>query len=514
MKKPKVQLSETPINEAALQYINNPFTINGITYATIPSIFTKDKVANPRTKEDTNTPNVYVKQGTDGKWYQTRMDKDANNINYYLDNKALIDRSNEIIDNQWEQGDGHKIAVNQADARARQQWFSNEDATKFLLTTAGLGALGGGLISAPLATTLGLAGSYVGGKAVDKGMQLGTGKTWAQWMNDKTGLPEWFSEFTNPGTIAGGGIGGRKGFKWDKSVQNNLNYSLARRKWYAPIEYAIAHNPIGRRGIQMAMNTTDFSDPKMMLDLYFARLPRELAQKEVRKRAAAQLNYLLFGKVPKKIPSTYKNLPTEGRTGYYDSFDYHGQGATGLRGNTPERLRGEQIFKSPKRQLLFNTGLDERYFTKVNDGDYSTWEPYLLDHPEYRNDIYITNQVGPTKIPQDKVISLGRPKTAKKVEGDLFLVEEGQPWDKLSYNAAGHRLERGILPNGRIVQRSSDLYKFNPTDYFAREWADKTKLNDFGLHIVDEATKNNVFMVRTPWHPIEEAHFYDAFYKQ
>jgi len=40
------------------------------------------------------------------------MDKDANNINYYLDNKALIDRSNEIIDNQWEQGDGHKIAVN------------------------------------------------------------------------------------------------------------------------------------------------------------------------------------------------------------------------------------------------------------------------------------------------------------------------------------------------------------------------------------------------------------------
>lgn len=80
-------------------------------------------------------------------------------------------------------------------------------------------------------------------------MQLGTGKTWGQWASDKTGLPEWFSEFTNPGTIVGGGIGGRKGFKWSKSVQNNLNYSLARGKWYAPIEYAIAHNPIGRRGI-------------------------------------------------------------------------------------------------------------------------------------------------------------------------------------------------------------------------------------------------------------------------
>lgn len=67
-------MNETPINEAALQYINNPFTINGITYATIPNIYTKGKVANPKTKEDTNTSNVYVKQGADGKWYQTRMD--------------------------------------------------------------------------------------------------------------------------------------------------------------------------------------------------------------------------------------------------------------------------------------------------------------------------------------------------------------------------------------------------------------------------------------------------------
>lgn len=508
MKKPKVQLSETPINEAASQYINNPFTVNGITYATIPSEYTKGKIANPKTKEDTDTSNVYVRQGTDGKWYQTRMDKDANNINYYLDNKSLIDRSNEIIDNQWEQGDGHKIAVNQADARARQQWFSNEDATKFLLTTAGLGALGGGLISAPLATTLGLGGSYVGGKAVDKGMQLGTGKTWAQWMNDKTGLPEWFTEFTNPGAIIGGG----KGFKWGKSAQNNLNYSLARKTWYAPIEYTIAHNPIGKRGIYMAMNSTDWGEPRVFLEPYFKELPKLLAQKEIRKRTMAQLNYLLFGKTPKKIPSTFRGRPAEELTGYYDSFDYDGIGSTGFRGNTPEGLRGDQIFKSPKRQLLFNTGLDERFVTKVNDGDYSTWESYLLDHPEYRNDIYITKQLGPTKIPQDKVVSLGRPET-RKINGDLFLTGKGQ-WNDLSYNAAGHRLERGVLPDGRIVQRSSDLYKFNPTDYFARNWARYNKINDFGLNTVNEATKNNVFMVRTPWYPIEEAHYYDAFYEQ
>lgn len=197
-------LDDTPVDVDVSQYINNPFTVNGITYATVPSRYTKGKIANPRTKEDANTSNVYIKQGADGKWYQTRMDKDAANINYHLNQQDIVNRSNEIIDNQWRQGDGETIRVNQGDAKARQQWFSNEDATKFLLTTAGLGALGAGAISAPLATALGLAGGYAGGKAVDKGMQLGTGKNWGKWMSDKTGLPEWFSEFTNPGAIVGG----------------------------------------------------------------------------------------------------------------------------------------------------------------------------------------------------------------------------------------------------------------------------------------------------------------------
>lgn len=201
-------LDDTPVDVDVSQYINNPFTVNGITYATVPSRYTKGKIANSITKEDANASNVYIKQGVDGKWYQTRMDKDAANINYHLNQRDIVNRSNEIIDNQWRQGDGETIRVNQGDARARQQWFSNEDATKFLLTTAGLGALGGGIISAPLATTLGLVGGYAGGKAVDKGMQLSTGKNWGEWMSDKTGLPEWFSEYTNPGTIIGGSLAG------------------------------------------------------------------------------------------------------------------------------------------------------------------------------------------------------------------------------------------------------------------------------------------------------------------
>jgi len=220
-------LDDTPIGADVSQYINNPFTVNGITYATVPSRYTKGKIANSRTKEDANTSNVYIKQGADGKWYQTRMDKDAANINYHLNQQDIANRSNETIDNQWRQGDGETIRVNQGDARARQQWFSNEDATKFLLTTAGLGALGAGAISAPLTTALGIAGGYAGGKAVDKGMQLGTGKTWGEWMSDKTGLPEWFSEYTNPGAIVGGTAAGL-GYSKLASAYTNPNSLLNR----------------------------------------------------------------------------------------------------------------------------------------------------------------------------------------------------------------------------------------------------------------------------------------------
>lgn len=216
-------LDETEVSKEANQVIKDKFTVNGVTYGTIPSHYTKGKIANSKTKSDITSDRVYVRQGDDGKWYQTRMDKDGNNINYYLDNKALIDRSNEIIESQSKQGIGHKIEVDKADARARQQWFSNEDATKFLLTTAGLGTLGGGFISAPLATTLGLVGGYAGGKAVDAGMRLGTGKTWGEWMSDKTGLPEWVTEFTNPGTVVGG-IGGIRGagYKLNTSLRTPI----------------------------------------------------------------------------------------------------------------------------------------------------------------------------------------------------------------------------------------------------------------------------------------------------
>lgn len=222
-------LDETEVPKEASQFIKDRFTVSGVTYSKIPSYYTKGKIANSKTgKRMTDADFVYVRQGADGKWYQTRMDKDAANINYHLNKQDIVNRSNETIDNQWRQGDGETIRVNQGDARARQQWFSNEDATKFLLTTAGLGALGAGAISAPLATALGLAGGYAGGKAVDKGMQFGTGKTWGEWMSDKTGLPEWFSEYTNPGAIVGGTAAAGLGYSKLASAYTNPNSLLNR----------------------------------------------------------------------------------------------------------------------------------------------------------------------------------------------------------------------------------------------------------------------------------------------
>ena len=45
----------------------------------------------------------------------------------------------------------------------------------------------------------------MGGKAVDKASQAYNGKTWAQNVNNLTGLSENLSEWTNPGTWVGWG---------------------------------------------------------------------------------------------------------------------------------------------------------------------------------------------------------------------------------------------------------------------------------------------------------------------
>lgn len=493
------------ITPESYQFIKDQFTVNGVTYGKIPSQYTKGKIANSKTKENIKSDNVYVRLGNDGKWYQTRMDKDAANINYHLNQQDIANRSNQIIDNQWRQGDGETIRVNQGDARARQQWFSNEDATKFLLTTAGLGALGIGAVSAPLATALGLAGGYAGGKAVDKGMQLGTGKTWGEWMSDKTGLPEWFSEFTNPGTIVGGAVGGYKGYKFDESFTRPLiDYTKNRGTFYAPAEYIVAHTPVGRRAIYTAMNTTERFNP---IPTIKTGLGQMIKTSDGREKGKAVLKYILTGKPTNnrfKITGTeYVTLPNKNDS-FYASFS--------------DEAAGGLIFNNssltPKKQLIFGSGLDPKYFREVGTSDqHGVLTNYTHNlNPQYKNAKVFETNLNSKDTPIQNVKSLGTLK--RDVEGQINLYDKtgkSNGW----YNAGGHQIEVGITPDGLPVERSIDIYKFNPSEY-ANKWIKGkgqkyNKLFDFGLHTVEEATKNNVFIVRTPWYSRQNRAWYDSY---
>ena len=68
------------------------------------------------------------------------------------------------------------------------------------LTATGVGAL----TSAPVTFLATTAGGYAGSKAVDTGMQLATGKSWAENMSNWTGLDKEPAEITNPGLWVGG----------------------------------------------------------------------------------------------------------------------------------------------------------------------------------------------------------------------------------------------------------------------------------------------------------------------
>ena len=79
---------------------------------------------------------------------------------------------------------------------------------KHSLPLLGLAATGiGSFLSAPITTTAAMAGGWAGGKTLDSGMKLATGKSWAENMYDWTGLDKEPAEVTNPGMWVGGGVG-------------------------------------------------------------------------------------------------------------------------------------------------------------------------------------------------------------------------------------------------------------------------------------------------------------------
>lgn len=133
---PKKKIEFTEIPADALQYIddNDIFVVNGTAYATIPSQYTRGKIANPKTGKDSNTPYVYIRKDGDGKWFQTRMDQDAENIKWYLNQQDIINRSNQIIENQAKQSKAYRQMLGaQTDDYVNKRTYKFGDLTKSII---------------------------------------------------------------------------------------------------------------------------------------------------------------------------------------------------------------------------------------------------------------------------------------------------------------------------------------------------------------------------------------------
>lgn len=125
----------TPLHPGIVKYIDDIITINGVKYAKVPSKFIKGKAANPRTLETVDADTVYIKQGNDGRWYRTRVDQDADLINYLNQNGSEVSTYGEgpasnpynpkdqflqerFKQQFWNDG-GRDIWLKEADARAK-----------------------------------------------------------------------------------------------------------------------------------------------------------------------------------------------------------------------------------------------------------------------------------------------------------------------------------------------------------------------------------------------------------
>ena len=96
---------------------------------------------------------------------------------------------------------------------------------KYTIPAAALASAGlAGFVAAPVSFIAGGAGAEVGGKTFDFGTKLVTGKSWADWLSNKTGLDKEVATMTNPGMIAGGAYGGWVGNNFSQLGRYTLNY--------------------------------------------------------------------------------------------------------------------------------------------------------------------------------------------------------------------------------------------------------------------------------------------------
>ena len=127
---------------------------------------------------------------------------------------------------------------------------------KHSLPLLGLAATGiGSFLSAPITTTAAMAGGWAGGKALDSGMKLATGKSWAENMYDWIGLDKEPAEVTNPVMWVGGGLGSKVGQPFDLFGKGLIKSRLSGNTWSNASIDGLANTNQGKRAVEVIMRS-------------------------------------------------------------------------------------------------------------------------------------------------------------------------------------------------------------------------------------------------------------------
>lgn len=288
-----------------------------------------------------------------------------------------------------------------------------------------------------------------------------------------------------------------------RRAYNNAKYTYGRLKedpgaWYAPFEYGIAHSDPGKRALELAMKADGGGvTANGLFQLYDPRV-------EIKNLQAAGLS-------PETIRSivTYPALRNDLRalnyifTGNKKALKHLTQykGASGsANDDTVDMIRAYLYGENPGglRQTRGNFGMHANY---VKTEKPNTQYVYHTDayYPGFGKDLPISQNVTPYIKASNPSPSATFPTNGK---GNI--------------DVAGHMAEFGIDENGYLAVRGQDAWRFNPKAYKARYYTQEinnannklkgldkngkpTRVIDFGLHTVDEASMGSVPITRTNW---------------
>lgn len=310
--------------------------------------------------------------------------------------------------------------------------------------------LGQSVVTAPFATTASFIGGYTGGKAIDTGSKLTTGKSWAENVHNLTGLDIEPSEISNPGVWIGG--------------------------FYVP-KYG---TNVVRRGVETAMRTSPMQNG---LETFIDN--GKLVLKD-RNRVKAIGKYIFTGKATGN-KGYYNSLRyTHPEENYYGGFDW-----------IPENLRGKNDVIDA---FLYGKEIDPGFglYKKAQGENFGIHKNYVGEN--YSNKADKIQVYGTYKT--DPLYSKIKTTHSKGIDSEI---ETG---NNVGFDAAGHRQVYGFDKAGNQYTMEQDIWKFKPKEYM-KKWLDNNKDVDVplwkkalmrsGLEVTDRV--GTPVIVRTPWKP-------------